>query len=111
VVSAKVIGVASRDLGRNILLSDGFALGTLPGGGYGIRWRKRPIGLGDTACWSPWEPGGLGATTYWIPRGPPHDPVLIKYDGQEFIFCRDTAAETDVAGARRLEYEQSQEGR
>jgi hypothetical protein len=108
---AKVIRVASRDLGRNTLLSNGFALGTLPGGGYGIRWRRGSAGLADTQCWSPWEPGGLGATMYWFPWGPPQDPVRIEFEGQEFIFCRDTASEGDVTRARRVDYEQLQEGR
>jgi hypothetical protein len=45
---ATVIRVASSDLGRNTLLPGGFALGTLPGSGYGIRWRRRSAGLADT---------------------------------------------------------------
>jgi hypothetical protein len=108
---AKVIRVASRDLGRNTLLSDGFALGTLPSGGYGIRWSRRSAGLADTEYWPPWEPGGLGSTTYWFPWGPPQDPVRIEFEGQEFIFCQDTVSEADVTRARRVVYEQLQEGR
>jgi hypothetical protein len=110
-VSAKVIRVASRDLGRNTLLSDGFALGTLPGGGYGIRWRKGAAGRGESEYWFPWEPGGLGATIYWFPWGPPQDPVRIEFEGREFIFCRETASEAELARARRVAYEHLQEGR
>ena len=83
---AKVIRVAAHVLGRNIMLSDGFALGTLPGGGYGIRWRRRPGEPGDTKYWSPWEPGGLGATEYWFPWDPPQDAVRIEFERQEYIF-------------------------
>jgi hypothetical protein len=108
---AKVIRVASHDLGRNTLLSDGFALGTLPGGGYGIRWRTGSAGSPDTEYWFPWEPGGLGATIYWFPWEPPQDPVRIEFEGREYIFCRDTASEADATRARRVDYEQLQEGR
>jgi hypothetical protein len=108
---AKVIHVASRDLGRNTLLSDGFALGTLPGGGYGIRWRKGSTGQPDAQYWFPWEPGGLGATVYWVPWEPPQDPVRIEFEGQEFIVCRETASEADIARAQRVDYERLQEGR
>jgi hypothetical protein len=110
-MTAKLIRVASRDLGRNTLLADGFILGTLPGGGYGIRWRTIPAGLRDMEYWSPWEPGGLGATMYWFPWESPQDPVRIEFEGQEFIFCRDTASEADVIRARRVDYERQQEGR
>ena len=108
---AKVIRAASRDMGRNTVLSDGFALGTLPGGGYGIRWRRGAVGRADTEYWFPWEPGGLGATMYWFPWEPPQDPVRIEFEGREFIFCRETASEAEVARARRVDYEQLQEGR
>jgi hypothetical protein len=108
---AKVIRVTSRDLGRNTLLSDGFVLGTLPGGGYGIRWRTSSAGHADTEYWSPWEPGGLGTTMYWFSWGPPQDPVRIEFRGQEFIFCRDTGGEADIARAEPVRYEQLQEGR
>jgi hypothetical protein len=108
---AKVIRVASRDLGRNALLSDGFALGTLPGGGYGIRWRRGSSGQADIEYWFPWDPGGLGARTYWFHWESPQDPVRIEFEGEEFIFCRDTASEEDIAEARRVDYEQAQEGR
>jgi hypothetical protein len=110
-VSAKVIRIASRVLGWNTLLSDGFALGTLPGGGYGIRWRRGATGRGETEYWCSWEPGGLGATEYWIPWEPPQDPVRIEFEGQEFIFCRDRASEEEVMRARRVEYARLQEGR
>jgi hypothetical protein len=110
-MTTKVIRVSSQDLGRNSLLSDGFALGTLPGGGYGIRWRRTPGGVGDTEYWFPWEPGGLGATMYWLPWGPPHDPIRIEFEGQQFIFCRDTASQVDLSRARQVEYERLQEGR
>jgi hypothetical protein len=110
-MSAKVIRVGSRDLGRNTLLSDGFALGTLPGGGYGIRWRKGSAGHADTEYWFPWEPGGLGATTYWFPWEPPQDPVRIEFEGRGFVFCRDTASDAEVARARLVDYEHLQEGR
>jgi hypothetical protein len=108
---AKVIRIASRDLGRNTVLTDRFLLGTLPGGGYGIRWRRRASGPADTEYWSPWEPGGLGTTMYWIPWEPPQDPVRIEFEGQEIIFCRDTASDAEIDNARRLDYEQAQEGR
>jgi hypothetical protein len=107
----KVIRIASRDLGRNTVLSDGFVLGTLPGGGYGVRWRERQGVGGDTEYWYPWEPGGLGSTMYWFPWDPPQEPVRIEFESQEFIFCRDTASEADVTRARRVEYEMLQEGR
>jgi hypothetical protein len=48
---------------------------------------------------------------YWFPWGPPQDPVRIEFEGQEFIFCRDTAQEADIARARRVDYERLQEGR
>jgi hypothetical protein len=108
---AHVIRVSSRDLGRNAYLSHGFVLGTLPGGGYGIRWRKKPGELADTEYWSAWEPGGLGATMYWFRWEPPQDPVRIAFEGQTFIFCRDTATEADIDRAQRVAYEQVQEGR
>jgi hypothetical protein len=108
---AKVLRVATHVLGRNTLLSDGFALGTVPGGGYGIRWRRSPGGHGETKYWSPWEPGGLGATDYWFPWEPPQDPVRIEFEGQEYVFCLETALEDEVQRARRLTYQQMQEGR
>src|SRR5262249_13357831 len=108
---AKVIRVAARDLGRNRLLSDGFAMGTLPGGGYGICWRKNSAGASDGEYWFAWEPGGLGATMQWLAWEPPQDPVRIEYEGQEFVFCRETASEADVKAARPVDYEQLQEGR
>jgi hypothetical protein len=110
-MSVKVIRVASHDLGRNTLLSDGFVLGTLPGGGYGIRWRTTSAGHVDREYWSPWEPGGLGATMYWFPWEPPQDPIRIEFGGQEFIFSRDTASDADVARARQVQYEHLQEVR
>ena len=72
-------------------------LGTLPGGGYGILWRRGPAGLGQMSYWFPWEP--------------PQDPVRIEFEGQELIFCRDTAEEAEIAQARRVAYEQSCEVR
>jgi hypothetical protein len=48
-------------------------------------------------CWFPWEP--------------PQDPVRIEFDGRQFIFCRDTASDAEVAQAQRVNYEQQQEGR
>ena len=93
------------------MLSDGFALGTLPGGGYGIRWRRRPGGQGETEYWSPWEPSGLGATEYWFPCEAPYDPVRIEFERQEYVFCLETALEEEVTRARRLAYQQKQEGR
>jgi hypothetical protein len=108
---AKIIRVASYLLGRNTLLADGFALGSLPGGGYGIRWQRRQGEPRKTAYWSPWEPGGLGATAYWFSWEPPHDPVRIEFEGQEYVFCLETASEEEVKRARRLTYQQAQEGR
>jgi hypothetical protein len=107
----KVIRVASHVLGWNTLLCDGFTLGTLPGGGYGIRWRRGAAGGGEKEYWSPWEPGGLGATEYWFPWEPPQDPVRIEFEGQEFVFCLDSAPEDEVKRARRVDYERLQEGR
>jgi hypothetical protein len=108
---AKVLRVAPHLLGRNTMLSDGFALGTLPGGGYGIRWRRSPGGHVETKYWSPWEPGGLGTTEYWFPWEPPQEPVHIEFEGQEYVFCLETALEEEVKRARRLAYQQMQEGR
>ena len=93
----KVIRVATRALGWNASLSDGFALGTLPGGGYGILWHRGPEGLGHRLYWLPWEP--------------PHGPVRIEFEGQEFVFCQDTASAADIERAPRREFEQSMEGR
>jgi hypothetical protein len=107
----KVIRVGSRELGRNAVLSDGFVLGTLPGGGYGIRWRRKAAASADTEYWSPWDPGGLAATMCWLPWEPPHAAVRIEFEGQEFVFCRDTASDADITRARRGDYEQLQEGR
>jgi hypothetical protein len=45
---AKTVRVAPHLLRRNTMLADGFALGTLLGGGYGIRWRRRQGGQGET---------------------------------------------------------------
>jgi hypothetical protein len=94
---AKVIRVAGQALGWNASLSEDFALGTLPGGGYGILWHRGPAGLGHRS--------------YWLPWGPPHDPVRIEFEGQEFVFCHDTASEADIARAPRMEFEHSMEGR
>jgi hypothetical protein len=94
---AKVIRIETHALGWNTPLPDGFALGTLPGGGYGILWHKGTPGLGYRTFWLPWEP--------------PHNPVRIEYDGQEFVFCRDTASEADIKAAARKEFEQMTEGR
>ncbi len=93
----RVIRVAPRALGWNASLPDGFALGTLPGGGYGILWHRGPAGLGHRL--------------YWLSWGPPHDPVRIEFEGQEFVFCQDTASQTDIERAPRQEFEQSMEGR
>ena len=108
---AKVLRVAAHVLGRNTMLSYGFALGTLPGGGYGIRWRTSPGGYVETTYWSPWETGGLGATVYWFTWEPPQDPVRIEFKGQEYVFCLETASDEEVNQARPLTYQQTQEGR
>jgi hypothetical protein len=110
-MAAKVIHVGLRDLGRNVLLSDGFVLGTLPGGGYGVRWRRSCTGVVDTEYWSPWDPGGLGTTVYWFPWGPPQEAVRIEFEGKEYVFCQETASDADVARAERVQYEHLQEGR
>jgi hypothetical protein len=110
-MSTNVIRIASRDLGRNRALTDGFILGTLPEGGYGVRWRMTTPGHVDTAYWSLWEPAGLGTTMYWFSWEPPQDPVRIEFNGGEFIFCRDTASEAEVRQAAHVQYEQRQEGR
>ena len=108
---AKVLRVAPHLLGRNTMLSDGFALGTLPGGGYGIRWRRSSGGHVETEYWSTWEPGGLGATEYWFLWEPPQAPVRIEFEGQEYIFCVEMTPEEEVKRARRVTYQQIQEGR
>jgi hypothetical protein len=96
-VPTKVIRVAPRRLGWNTSLTDGFMLGTPPGGGYGIIWHRGPDGLGHRMYWLPWEP--------------PHDPVRIEFEGQEFVVCQDTASEAAINTAPRKEFEQSMEGR
>jgi hypothetical protein len=93
----KVIRIDTRLLGWNSSLPDGFALGTLPGGGYGILWHRGPAGLGERLYWLPWEP--------------PHEPVRFEFENQEFVFCRDGASEADIERAARREYEQRMEGR
>jgi hypothetical protein len=108
---ANVIRVAARDLGRNVVLADGFVLGTLPGGGYGVCWRRGPGMPSDTEYWSPWEPGGLGTTMYWFPWEPPQEPVRIEFEGREFVFCRETAADADIFRARQVDFERLTEGR
>jgi hypothetical protein len=94
---SKVIRVAGHAIGWNASLTEGFTLGTLPGGGYGILWHRRPAGLGHRL--------------YWLPWGPPHDPVRVDFEGQEFVFCQDTAPEADIARAPLEEFEQLMEGR
>jgi hypothetical protein len=93
------------------MLVDGFALGTLSGGGYDIRWRRKQGGHRETEYWSPWEPGGLGAMEYWFSWEPPYDPVRIEFEGQADVFCLEMAAEEEVQRARREAYQQVQEGR
>ncbi len=94
---AKVIRVATHALGWNAPLPDGFALGTLPGGGYGILWHRGAEGLGHRL--------------YWLPWAPPHDPVRIEFEGQAFVFYRDTASAADIEAAPRQEFAQLMEGR
>jgi hypothetical protein len=65
----------------------------------------------ETTYWSPWEPGGLGTTEYWFPWEPPQEPVRVEFEGQEYIFCVETALEEEVKRARRVTYQQMQEGR
>ena len=93
----KVIRVATHSLGWNASLSDGFALGALPGGGYGLMWHRGAEGLGHTVYWLSWEP--------------PHDPFRIEFEGQEFVFCRDSASAEDIERAPQREFQQSMEGR
>jgi hypothetical protein len=87
-MTAKLNRVAARDLGQNTYLSDGFVLGTLPGGGYGIRWRKMSGEHVDKEYWHPWEPAGLGARMYWLAWEPPQDPMSIDFEGQAFFFLQ-----------------------
>jgi hypothetical protein len=94
---SKIIRVPTHQLGWNAALSHGFALGTLPGGGYGILWHRGPEGLGHTVYWLPWEP--------------PHDSVRIEFEGEEFIFCRETASSRDIEQAPRREFQRVLEGR
>jgi hypothetical protein len=93
----KAIRVPTHGLGWNVSLSDGFSLGTLPSGGYGILWYSGPAGLGQWTYWLRWEP--------------PHNPVWIEYKGQEFIFCRETATEAEIGKAPRQDFEEQMEGR
>ena len=93
------------------MLSDGFALVTLPGGGYGIRWRSDPGGQMETEYWSPWEPRGLGTTDYWFSWEPPQDPVRIEFKGQEYVLCLETVPAEDIKRARPVTYQQIQESR
>jgi hypothetical protein len=84
----EVIRVAPRLLGRNTMLAHGFMMGTLPGGGYGIRWRCGVGGERETGYEPPWAPGGLGSTQYWFAWGPPHDAVRVEFQAREYVFCR-----------------------
>jgi hypothetical protein len=110
-MATRILRIPLSVLGWNTMLADGFALGTLPGGGYGIRWRRIPGGQQVNEYWSPWEPGGLGASEYWVRWEPPQDPVRIQFEGQEYVFCLETASEEEVRRAPRVKYDQMQEGR
>jgi hypothetical protein len=92
-----IIRVAPRDVGWNRSLSDGFALGTLPGGGYGIQWRRGPEGLGERQYWLAWEP--------------PHEPVRIEFEGHQFVICLDAATQAEIERAPLAEFRESIEGR
>jgi hypothetical protein len=94
---SKVIRIPTHALGWNSSLPDGFVLGTLPGGGYGILWHRGPEGLGHRLYWLQWEP--------------PKDPLRIEFENQEFVFCLDTASEAEIKAAPRKEFEQLMEGR
>jgi hypothetical protein len=107
----KGIRIAARILGTNTMLTDGFVLRTLPGGRYGIRWRRSPGGHVETNFWFPWEPGGLGTTDYWFAWEPPQEPVRIEFERHEYIFCAEMAREEDIKRARRVTFQQMQEGR
>jgi hypothetical protein len=48
---------------------------------------------------------------YWFPWEPPQEPVRVEFEGQEYIFCVETALEEEVKRARRVTYQQMQEGR
>jgi hypothetical protein len=97
-VTPIIIRVASRDLGWNRSLPEGFELGTLPVGGYGVKWRSRGA-------------RGLGSWTYWVPWEPPQDPIRIEFDGQVYILCQEGASEAEIRDARRGEYASEQEVR
>jgi hypothetical protein len=93
-----VIRVASRDLGWNRSLPEGFELGTLPGGGYGVKWRSRGS-------------RGLGSWTYWVSWEPPQDPIRIEFDGRVYILCQEGASEAEIRASRPVEYASEQEVR
>jgi hypothetical protein len=93
----KTIRVASQKVGWNASLSDGFTLGTLPGGGYGIQWRRGPEGLGERRYWLAWEP--------------PQQPVRIEFEGNQIVFCLDNASQAEIDRAESREFQESIEGR
>lgn len=93
-----IIRVASRDLGWNRSLPEGFQLGTLPTGGYGVKWHCRGA-------------KGLGSWTYWAPWEPPQVPIRIEFDGRAYILCREGASELEIQQAQRVDYASEQEVR
>jgi hypothetical protein len=99
-----VIRVAARDLGHNRMLSHGFTLGTLPGGGYGVRWRELPNGQIETEYWDTWDPARLGTQTHWFAWEPPHDPVRIEFLRAEYVFCQESVPESALTLASPREY-------
>ena len=93
-----IIRVASCNLGWNRSLPQGFELGTLPVGGYGVKWRSRGS-------------RGIGSWTYWVPWEPPQDPIRIEFDGRVYILCQEGTSEVEIRDARRVEYASAQEVR
>src|SRR5262245_36999248 len=91
-----VIRAPQEALGWNRPMTHGFALGTLPGGGYGIVWSDG-IGLGSTSFGLRWES--------------PFDPVRLEYRGQTYIFCREDSKDDALRYLNVSHFEQWYEGR
>jgi len=90
-----ILSIAARDLGWNRALGEGFELGTLAGGGYGVKWR------------SPDAPG-LGSWSYWVAWEHPHAPIRIDFKGRGFVVCLDSATDDELQRAPSVAYEREQ---
>src|SRR5262249_37233501 len=69
VMADVVVRVAPKLLGHNTMLAHGFMMGTLPGGGYGIRWRCGVGGERETNYEPPWAPGRTGIDAILVRLG------------------------------------------